>query len=152
MLHAALHAALRRSRECFARGVVPRRARVDKSPFGGFRGKKRKSDSHHLCNGRAMRSYTQTSNRRLRLRPAAELPHSILKRGVWDRTKVIHFLLGSVGTSREGACLTAAKDVRGFLGFFLTGGDHEAEQASGSFLAFAPYLTVVHFDHRFGDR
>ncbi len=32
VLHAALRAALRRSQECFARGVVPRQARDDKSP------------------------------------------------------------------------------------------------------------------------
>ncbi len=32
VLHAALRVALRRSHECFARGVVPRRARDDKSP------------------------------------------------------------------------------------------------------------------------
>jgi hypothetical protein len=32
MLHAALCVALRRSQECFARGVVPRQARDDKSP------------------------------------------------------------------------------------------------------------------------
>lgn len=68
------------------------------------------------------------------------------------RTGVIHNLLMIVGSYCEGVCLTAAKNARGFLSFFLIGGDHEAEQASGSFLAFAPYLTVVHLDHRLGDR
>jgi len=56
VLHAALREALRRSHECFARGVVPRQARDDKSPtvpsraspkqseggIGGFRGKDKK--------------------------------------------------------------------------------------------------------------
>lgn len=58
----------------------------------------------------------------------------------------------SVGSYCEGVCLAAAKNARGFMSFFLIGGDHEAEQASGSFLALAPYLTVVHLDHRLGDR
>ncbi len=64
VLHAALRAALRRSQECFARGVVPRRARDDKSPTvpslpfplrckgasrGDLGGRKEKA-IHHLCN------------------------------------------------------------------------------------------------------
>lgn len=36
-------------------------------------------------------------------------------------------LEGSVGIRREGENLAAAKDARGLQGFFLIGGNHEAE-------------------------
>ncbi len=87
VLHAARSAALRMSLECFARRVVPRQARDDKSPTvpsraspkqsgggtGGFWGQEEKA-THHLCNGRSIRSFAQGS--RHSLQSEAELPHS----------------------------------------------------------------------------
>jgi hypothetical protein len=55
------------------------------------------------------------------------------------------------GSSRE-IISAVAEDFRCCLGSGLVGGDHHAKQTASTFLALAPDLPIVHFDHCFRDR